>query len=65
MIKETPATSLTIAGVSHSMLYATTRVTTPEPTVLPASRMAKWSPWLIAIGCFSAMLKRTPSPGIH
>src|SRR5206468_7640861 len=28
----------------HAVHYSTTCVTTPEPTVLPPSRMAKWPP---------------------
>src|SRR3989441_10145730 len=39
-------------------------VTMPEPTVLPPSRIAKRSPWSIAIGEISSAVIATLSPGI-
>src|SRR5580692_1507559 len=42
----------------------TTLETTPEPTVLPPSRMAKRSPCSIAIGAISSTVILMLSPGI-
>src|SRR2546428_14145115 len=39
-------------------------VTMPEPTVLPPSRIAKRSPWSIAIGEIRSAVIVTLSPGI-
>lgn len=39
--------------------------TTPEPTVLPPSRIAKRRPFSIAIGVISSTSIFTLSPGIH
>src|SRR5688572_26096400 len=47
-------------SASYSMIFATT----PAPTVLPPSRMAKRSPSSIAIGWISATVIDTLSPGI-
>ena len=44
--------------------YLTIFVTTPAPTVLPPSRIAKLRPCSIAIGARSLTLKVTVSPGI-
>src|SRR5207249_2734217 len=44
--------------------YARMAVTMPEPTVLPPSRIAKRSPWSIAIGEISSAVIVTLSPGI-
>ncbi len=45
--------------------YSLILVTTPEPTVLPPSRIAKRSPSSIAIGVISSTSIETLSPGIH
>ena len=45
--------------------YSTIAVTTPEPTVLPPSRIAKRSPSSIAIGVISSTSITTLSPGLH
>ncbi len=45
--------------------YSATSETTPEPTVLPPSRIAKRSPFSIAIGVISSTSIFTLSPGIH
>src|SRR5207237_6899867 len=42
--------------------YARMSVTMPEPTVLPPSRIAKRSPWSIAIGEISSAVIVTLSP---
>jgi hypothetical protein len=47
-----------------SMCYLTIFVTTPAPTVLPPSRIAKFRPCSIATGASSLTLKLTVSPGI-
>src|SRR2546428_9192750 len=44
--------------------YARMAVTMPEPTVLPPSRIAKRSPWSIAIGEIRSAVIVTLSPGI-
>src|SRR5207245_6884519 len=44
--------------------YARMVVTMPEPTVLPPSRIAKRSPWSIAIGEIRSAVIVTLSPGI-
>lgn len=44
--------------------YLTILVTTPAPTVLPPSRIAKLRPCSIAIGASRVTLKVTVSPGI-
>ena len=45
--------------------YSTIFVTTPEPTVLPPSRMANRTPSSMAIGFISSTLSRALSPGMH
>ena len=45
--------------------YSVIRVTIPEPTVRPPSRMAKRLPTSIAIGLPSSTANLTLSPGIH
>ncbi len=45
--------------------YSMISVTTPEPTVLPPSRIAKRSPTSIAIGVMSSTSIITLSPGLH
>ncbi len=45
--------------------YASISITTPEPTVLPPSRIAKRRPFSIAIGVMSSTLMSTLSPGRH
>ena len=40
-------------------------VTTPDPTVLPPSRIAKRTPSSMAIGFSSSTVTRTLSPGMH
>lgn len=45
--------------------YSTIFVTTPEPTVLPPSRMAKRLPSCIAIPFCSSTSRETLSPGMH
>jgi hypothetical protein len=47
--------------VSYSLIF----VTTPEPTVLPPSRMAKRTPSSMAIGLESSTETRALSPGMH
>jgi len=42
-----------------------TAITTPEPTVLPPSRIAKRSPSSTAMGIMSSTCISTLSPGIH
>src|SRR5438046_1785805 len=44
--------------------YSTTSDTVPAPTVLPPSRMAKRSPFSIAIGAINSISICTLSPGI-
>ena len=46
------------------LLYSTTSVTTPAPTVRPPSRIAKRSSRSIAIGVISSTSSATLSPGI-
>ena len=48
-----------------SFNYSTMLETTPEPTVLPPSRIAKRSPSSIAIGVISSTVISTLSPGRH
>jgi hypothetical protein len=45
-------------------LYSTISVTTPAPTVLPPSRMAKFNPSSIAIGEINSTFITVLSPGI-
>ena len=45
--------------------YARMSITTPEPTVLPPSRIAKRRPFSIAIGVMSSTFISTLSPGRH
>ena len=45
--------------------YARISATTPEPTVLPPSRIAKRSPFSQAIGEMSSTVISTLSPGRH
>ena len=45
--------------------YSIISVTTPEPTVLPPSRIANLSPSSIAIGVISSISMTTLSPGMH
>ena len=45
--------------------YARIEETTPEPTVLPPSRIAKRRPSSIAIGVISSTVISTLSPGRH
>src|SRR5207247_2574800 len=44
--------------------YLTTSVTTPAPTVRPPSRIAKRSPWSMAIGWMSSISMFVLSPGM-
>jgi len=44
--------------------YSTISVTTPAPTVLPPSRMAKFNPSSIAMGEISSTFITVLSPGI-
>jgi len=44
--------------------YLTISVTVPAPTVRPPSRMAKRTPFSIAIGAISVTSRLTLSPGI-
>src|SRR5437763_11482164 len=50
--------------VDHGSLYLTISVTVPAPTVRPPSRMAKRTPFSIAIGAISSTSRFTLSPGI-
>jgi len=45
--------------------YSMILVTTPEPTVLPPSRIAKRTPSSIATVFCSSTITRTLSPGMH
>ena len=45
--------------------YSRISLTTPEPTVLPPSRIAKRRPFSIAIGVMSSTVMSTWSPGLH
>ena len=45
--------------------YSRISLTTPEPTVLPPSRIAKRRPFSIAIGVMSSTVISTWSPGLH
>ena len=45
-------------------VYSTTSVMTPEPTVLPPSRMAKWLPMSRATGLSRLTATAALSPGI-
>ncbi len=45
--------------------YSLIAITTPEPTVLPPSRIAKRSPFSIAMGLRSSTSISTLSPGMH
>ena len=46
-------------------IYSRIFVTTPEPTVLPPSRIANRTPSSMAIGFDSSTLTRALSPGMH
>jgi len=46
------------------LYYSTISVTTPAPTVLPPSRIAKFNPSSIAIGEISSTFITVLSPGI-
>ncbi len=48
-----------------AITYSAISATTPEPTVLPPSRIAKRSPFSIAIGVISSTFISTLSPGRH
>ncbi len=52
---------------NHQLIknYLITLITTPEPTVLPPSRIAKRRPFSIAIGAMSSTFMSTLSPGLH
>ena len=50
---------------SKQINYSSISVTTPDPTVLPPSRIAKRRPFSIAIGVISSTLITTLSPGRH
>ena len=52
-------------GAKVSFNYSMMLETTPEPTVLPPSRIAKRSPSSIAIGVISSTVISTLSPGRH
>ena len=49
---------------SRKEVYSTISLTVPEPTVRPPSRIAKRSPFSIAIGVISSTAISTLSPGI-
>ncbi len=51
--------------ISVKTNYSAMSVTTPEPTVLPPSRIANLRPFSIAIGVISSTFILTLSPGIH
>ena len=53
------------APKNHNVNYSMIVATTPEPTVLPPSRIAKLSPFSIAIGVISSTVISTLSPGRH
>ena len=57
--------SLRAFAIRSSSSYSRIFVTTPEPTVLPPSRMAKRTPSSMAIGLISSTLNRALSPGMH
>ena len=52
-------------SVFKSLNYSMISVTTPEPTVLPPSRIANLSPSSIAILWISSISITTLSPGMH
>src|SRR3990172_5196429 len=56
-----------MAGLPSSiqLTYCKIFVTTPAPTVLPPSRIAKRSPSSIATGVISSTCRFTLSPGMH
>ena len=53
-----------IGNWQSTMLYSTTSETVPAPTVRPPSRIAKRSPFSIAIGAINSISIATLSPGI-
>ncbi len=67
--RSTPAAFCTLGSQStYSRIpssYSRILVTTPEPTVLPPSRMAKRTPSSMAIGEPSSTDSRALSPGMH
>ena len=62
-----PALFLSIKSAHHAVLknYSMMLATRPEPTVRPPSRIAKVSPFSMAIGWISSMVISTLSPGMH
>ncbi len=61
-----PAARMYVAtGLPPAPRYSMILVTTPRPTVLPPSRMAKRTPSSMAIGLISSTLTRALSPGMH
>ena len=52
---------IVLTELNYSMISATT----PEPTVLPPSRIAKRRPFSIAMGVISSTVMSTLSPGRH
>ena len=55
---------VTESRIPNPESYSSTYATTPAPTVLPPSRIAKRSPSSIAMGWISATVIETLSPGI-
>ena len=63
-IEKTREVSLGFLVISRSLNYLMMVETTPEPTVLPPSRIAKRSPCSSAMGAISLTVMVTWSPGI-
>ena len=59
------ASILFIRSFIATSYYSMISVTTPDPTVLPPSRIANLSPSSIAIGVISSISITTLSPGMH
>ena len=57
-----PVYHMFLAGRNYLLIIS---VTTPDPTVLPPSRIAKRKPFSIAIGVISSTVILTLSPGRH
>ena len=65
MTNAAPLRPLVSRASGHSVPYSRIFVTTPEPTVLPPSRMAKRTPSSMAIGLCNSTVILTLSPGMH
>ena len=63
-IRPPAGTRSSVRNYYETLLYSRISVTAPAPTVRPPSRMAKRTPFSIAIGAISSTSKFTLSPGI-